>query len=39
MGGVLDPGVLVPVTFTLTVASTITGIVVFSFDIGVVGSG
>jgi hypothetical protein len=38
-GGVLNPGVLVPVTFTLTVASTVTGITAFSFDIGVVGSG
>jgi hypothetical protein len=38
-GGVLNPGVIVPVTFTLTVASTITGITSFSFDIGVVGSG
>jgi hypothetical protein len=38
-GGVLNPGVLVPVMFTLTVASTITGITSFSFDIGVVGSG
>jgi hypothetical protein len=38
-GGVLNPGVLVAVTFTLVVASTVTGITAFSFDIGVVGSG
>jgi hypothetical protein len=36
-GGTLSPGQLVAVTFTLTVASTITGITSFSFDIGVVG--
>ncbi len=36
-GGVLNPGQLVAVTFTLSVASTITGITSFSFDIGVVG--
>jgi hypothetical protein len=38
-GGLLYPGQLVAVTFTLTVASTVTGITAFSFDIGVVGSG
>jgi hypothetical protein len=38
-GGVLNPGVVLPVTFTLTVASTITGIAAFSFDIGIVGTG
>jgi hypothetical protein len=38
-GGILYPGSIVVVTFTLTVASTVTGITSFSFDIGVVGSG
>ena len=38
-GGNLNPGMIVPVTLTLTVASTITGITAFSFDIGVVGVG
>jgi hypothetical protein len=37
-GDVLNPGQLVAVTFTLKVASTITDITSFSFDIGVVGS-
>ena len=36
-GGILSPGQLAAVTFTLTVATTITGITSFSFDIGVVG--
>ena len=35
--GILSPGQLAAVTFTLTVATTITGITSFSFDIGVVG--
>jgi hypothetical protein len=38
-GGTLNPGVIVPVTLTLTVASTITGITAFSFDLGITGSG
>jgi hypothetical protein len=36
--GVLSPGQLVPVVFTLVVSNTITGITSFSFDISVVGS-
>jgi hypothetical protein len=36
--GTLNPGQLVPVVFTLTVANTITGITAFSFDISVVGT-
>ena len=38
-GGVLNPGNIVGVTLTLNVASTITGITAFSFDLGITGSG
>jgi hypothetical protein len=38
-GGNLNPGVIVGVTLTLNVASTITGISAFSFDLGITGSG
>lgn len=38
-GGVLNPGMIVGVTLTLNVASTITGITAFSFDLGIVGTG
>lgn len=38
-GGNLNPGTIVPVTLTLNVASTITGITSFSFDLGITGSG
>jgi hypothetical protein len=38
-GGALNPGWIVGVTLTLSVASTITGIAAFSFDLGIVGTG
>jgi hypothetical protein len=38
-GAALSPGAVVPVVFTLSVASTITGISAFSFDISVTASG
>ena len=37
--GTISPGQLVPVVFTLVVATTVTGITAFSFDISVVGAG
>jgi hypothetical protein len=38
-GATISLGQLVPVTFTLVVATTVTGITAFSFDISVVGAG
>ncbi len=38
-GAAISPGQVVPVTFTLTVASTVTGISSFSFDIEVTATG
>jgi hypothetical protein len=37
--GTISPGQIVPVVFTLVVATTVTGITAFSFDISVVGTG
>jgi hypothetical protein len=37
-GGILTPGDVIPVTFKLTVSSSIEGITNFSFDITIVGS-
>lgn len=38
-GQTLSPGQMIPVVFTLQVASTITGITAFSFDVGVIATG
>jgi hypothetical protein len=38
-GSTLSPGQIIPIVFTLQVASTITGITAFSFDIGVISTG
>jgi len=38
-GATLSSGQIIPVVFTLQVASTITGITAFSFDIGVISAG